>query len=77
LACVADVIQLHRTEHVHNLLIAACHQAIATGSVESVVEGFQRLISGSCLTDCPQAGHERLSSFPEFLALGQLHYKWF
>ncbi len=37
---VADVIQLHRTEHARDVLIAACREAIATGNVESVVERF-------------------------------------
>ena len=40
LASLADVIQLHRQEHAREVLMSACREAIATGSVESIVERF-------------------------------------
>ncbi len=40
LRSVADVIRVHRQEHAQKMLIAACTEAIATGSVDSVVKRF-------------------------------------
>ena len=40
LRSVADVIELHRQEHAREMLIAACSEAIAQGTVEKVVERF-------------------------------------
>ena len=40
LRSVADVIRVHRQEHAQEMLIAACTEAIATGSVDSVVKRF-------------------------------------
>ncbi len=37
---VADVIQLHRQHHAREVLLAACREAIASGTVESIVERF-------------------------------------
>jgi hypothetical protein len=37
---VADVIQLHRQHHAREVLLAACREAIASGTVEAVVERF-------------------------------------
>ncbi len=37
---VAEVIQLHRQEHAREMLIAACREAIAKGTVEKVVDRF-------------------------------------
>jgi len=36
----ADVLRTHRDEHAHNLLRAACEEAIATGDVEAVLRRY-------------------------------------
>lgn len=43
LNCVADVIRQHRDEHTRDWLIGACHEALASGDINTVLQRFLRL----------------------------------